>query len=103
MSTTENMTIHKALCELKIIGDRISKGMGMMPFVLTNEKANTKIQGIPIAEYVEQMKEAFQSVTDLIDRRDAIKRAVVQSNAVTTVVIGGKEYTVDEESWNGLH
>lgn len=96
MSTTENMTIHKALCELKIIGDRISKGMSMMPFVLTNEKANTKIQGVPIAEYVEQMKEAFQSVVDLIDRRDAIKRAVVQSNAVTTVVIGGKEYTVAE-------
>ena len=96
MSTTEKMTIHKALCELKIIGDRINKSMGRMPFVVTNEKANTKIQGISVAEYAEQMKEAYQSTMDLIARREAIKCAVVKSNATTTVVVGGKEYTVAE-------
>lgn len=96
MSTIEKMTIHKALCELKVIGDRIEKGMHMMPFVVVSEKANTKIQGVAIAEYKEQMKETFQSVTDLIARREAIKRAVVKSNAVTIVVVGGKEYTVAE-------
>lgn len=96
MSTTEKMTIHKALSELKVIGERITKGLNKMPFVLTNEHVNTKIQGIEISMYTEQMKSAYQAVEDLINRRNAIKRAVVKSNATTTVVIAGKEYTVAE-------
>ena len=55
MSTTEPMSIHKALCELKVIGDRIEKSMGKIPFVLANEHANRKIQGIPVEEFVTQI------------------------------------------------
>ena len=96
MSTTEKMTIHKALCELKVIGDRIKKTMGSIPFVVVNEHANAKIQGITISEYKAEMLSAYQSTQDLINRRDAIKRAVVKSNATTMVVVGNKEYTVAE-------
>ena len=96
MSTTEKMTIHKALCELKVIGDRITKEQGRMPFVFANEHANSKVKGIALPEYIEMMKSAYQSTVDLIIRREAIKRAVVKSNAVTTVTIAGKEYTVAE-------
>lgn len=96
MSTTEKMTIHKALCELKVIGERIEKGMSKMPFVIVGEHSNTKIQGFPIADYTAQMQSAFQSVQDLIARREAIKCAVVKSNATTTVVVGDKVYTVAE-------
>lgn len=96
MSTTETMSIHKALCELKVIGDRIEKTMGKVPFVLANEHANRKIQGIPIEEFIAQIKSAHQSTVDLIARREAIKCAVVKSNAVTKVTVAGKEYTVAE-------
>lgn len=96
MSTTEKMTIHKALCELKVIGDRITKEQGRMPFVFVNEHANKKVRGVDLPEYIELMKSAYQSVVDLIARREAIKRAVVKSNASTVVVIGDKEYTVAE-------
>ena len=96
MSTTETMSIHKALCELKVIGDRIEKTMGNVPFVLANEHANKKIQGIPIEEFIAQIKSAHQSTVDLIARREAIKCAVVKSNAVTKVTVAGKEYTVAE-------
>ena len=96
MSTTETMSIHKALCELKVIGDRIEKSMGKIPFVLANEHANRKIQGISIEEFVAQIKSAHQSTMDLIARREAIKCAVVKSNAVTMVTVAGKEYTVAE-------
>lgn len=96
MSTTETMSIHKALCELKVIGDRIEKTMGKVPFVLANEHANRKIQGIPIEEFIAQIKSAHQSTMDLIARREAIKCAVVKSNAVTKVTVAGKEYTVAE-------
>lgn len=96
MSTTETMSIHKALCELKVIGDRIEKTMGKIPFVLANEHANKMIQGIPIEEFIAQIKSAHQSTVDLIARREAIKCAVVKSNAVTKVTVAGKEYTVAE-------
>jgi hypothetical protein len=90
------MSIHKALCELKVIGDRIEKTMGKIPFVLANEHANRKIQGIPIEEFIAQIKSTHQSTVDLIARREAIKCAVVKSNAVTKVTVAGKEYTVAE-------
>lgn len=96
MSTTETMSIHKALCELKVIGDRITKEQNRMPFVFVNEHANKKVRGVDIPEYIEQMKSAYQSVVDLIARREAIKCAVVKSNATTIVTIGGMEYTVAE-------
>lgn len=96
MSTTEKMTIHKALCELKIIGDRITKEQSRMPFVFVNEHANKKVRGVDLPEYIGMMKSAYQSVMDLIARREAIKRAVVKSNATTIVIIGDKEYTVAE-------
>lgn len=96
MSTSEKMTIHKALCELKIIGDRIYKEQNSMPFVFVNEQTNKKVQGINLSEYIKLIESAHQSTVDLIARRDAIKRAVVLSNATTTVVVGGKQYTVAE-------
>lgn len=96
MSTSEKMTIHKALCELKIIGDRIYKEQNSMPFVFVNEQANKKVQGINLPEYIKLIESAHQSTMDLIARRDAIKRAVVLSNATTTVMVGGKQYTVAE-------
>lgn len=96
MSTTEKMTIHKALCELKVIGDRIAKEQSRMPFVFVSEHSNKKVKGIDMPEYVELMKSAYQSVVDLIARREAIKCAVVKSNATTVVTVGDKQYTVAE-------
>jgi hypothetical protein len=42
------------------------------------------------------MQAMNQSSDDLTKRRNALKRAVVQSNATTKVTIGGTEYTVAE-------
>lgn len=94
--TTEKMSVHKALCELKTLDSRIQKSIQQAVFVFANKHANTKISGVPVAEYSAEVKAAYQSVTDLIARRDAIKRAVTLSNAAAKVVIGGKEYTVAE-------
>lgn len=92
--TTETMTIHKALCELKTIDARITKEINSGPFVVANKHSNTKISGVDVSEFCEQIKSRMQSVNDMIKRRNAIKCAVVQSNAVTTVSVAGKEYTV---------
>ena len=94
--TTEKMTVHKALCELKTLESRITKGISENIYVFANKHSNAKVGGMTVSAYCEEIKSKYESVTDLIRRRDALKRAVVLSNASTRVSIGGKEYTVAE-------
>lgn len=93
---TETMNVHQALAELKMLEKRIQGAIREGSWVVANKHSNTKIGGIEIKEYIDDMKSRYQKVNDLIARRNAIKRAVVQSNAVTRVSVGGLEYTVAE-------
>ena len=90
----EVMTVHKALCELKMLDKRINESIMTAEFCRANKHSNTKIDGGTIAEYEAAAVSKYQSTMDMIIRRDAIKRAVVASNAVTEVTIGGNRYTV---------
>lgn len=94
--TTEKMNVHQALAELKMLDKRISAEIQAGKWVVENKHSNTKIGGITVAEFSKNTEARYQKVTDLIDRAEAIKRAVVNSNAVTEVVIGDKTYTVAE-------
>lgn len=94
--TQEKMTIHKALAELKVIDNRINRAICDGSYVIANKHSNEKIGGAPINVYKERMKSDYQRVDDLIKRRNAIKRAVVLSNATTKVKVGDVEYTVAE-------
>ena len=90
----EVMTVHKALCELKMLDKRINESIMSAEFCPANKHSNVKIDGGTIAEYEAAAVSKYQSTMDMIIRRDAIKRAVVASNAVTEVTIGGNRYTV---------
>ena len=92
----ETMTVHKALCELKVLGDRIDKEIDLLHFLTLNKHGNQKINGVPVKDYIENVRANFKSVMTLINRRNAIKGAIINSNAVTKVTIGEKEYTVAE-------
>lgn len=94
MATKEQMTVHKALAELKVIDSRINNAIRSGTFVVANKHSNDKIHGVTINEFKNSMKSDFQKVSDLIARRNAIKKAVVASNAVTKVKVGDTEYTV---------
>lgn len=88
------ITITRALTQLKTAGGRIEKVIndgtfvGMTYATPTDEDAQKR--------KVDEIKSSFQSVTDLIEYHSLLKRRIAQSNAVTTVTIGGKEYTVTE-------
>lgn len=90
----EVMTVHKALCELKMLDKRINESIMSAEFCRANKHSNVKIDGGTIAEYEAAAVSKYQSTMDMIVRRDAIKRAVVASNAATEVTIGGNRYTV---------
>ena len=94
--TKETMNVHKALSELKINDQRIFDEIATATFVRANKHSNEKIAGIPIADYKERMKASHQKITALINRGNAMKRAVVLSNAITKVEIIGRQYTVAE-------
>ena len=94
--TTEKMTVHKALAELKTMDDRIMKSIRDNTYVLAVKHSAEKINGMTVANFKEKMRSGSQKATDLIARRDAMKRAVVLSNATTKVKVGENEYTVAE-------
>ena len=94
--TTETMNVHQALAELKMMDKRIEAATREPEWVITNKHSNTKINGVDVREWVDDIKSKYQKGLDLIRRRDAIKRAVVNSNAVTKITVAGKEYTVAE-------
>ena len=94
--TTEKMTIHKALSELKVMDARIEKSIGEGTYCIANKHSNEKIKGVAVSEYTEIMRGYYNKATDLIKRRNAIKRAVVLSNAITKVKVNDVEYTVAE-------
>lgn len=81
------MTVHEGLAELKTLASRIEKEMSQSVYVNTTKHSNTKIDGMSIADYSVSMKSAMQKVEDLIKRRNAIKRAITKSNAITEVTI----------------
>jgi hypothetical protein len=94
--TTENMNVHKALSELKLLDVRISKAIHNANFVVTNKHSNTKIAGIPKEDFIKSMQGDYDKAVELIKRRTAIKRAVQLSNAMTTLTVAGEEMTVAE-------
>ena len=87
------MSIHRALGELKTLDARIIQGMNC-DFVKANKKSNDKIGGKTVEEFKVAIKGNFDSVTKLIENQKVIKAGIVASNAVTKVTIGGKVYTV---------
>jgi len=96
MATTETMTIHKALAELKILDDRIISAIGDLHSCIANKHSNDKVKGVSLTEYKTVMQSSYDKSVDLITRRKAIKKAVVLSNARTEVEIAGKKCTVAE-------
>lgn len=92
----EVMTVHKALAELKLLDSRIEKAIAEGVYCVANKHSNDKIGGVPLDDYIKIMQSGYDKASDLINRRKAIKRAVVLSNAVTKVSVTGDEYTVAE-------
>lgn len=94
--TQEKMTVHQALCELKMLDKKITKIVPTLDVVSFKKTYETRVNGVELTDWSEKVKSDYQSLLDLITRRCAIKSAVVKSNATTTVKIMGEEYVVAE-------
>ncbi|WP_262176842.1 hypothetical protein [Saccharococcus sp. Marseille-Q5394] len=94
MTTTQTMSIHRALSELKTLNDRIPKAIQEADFIATDRKSAKKINGLSIEDYEKTIQAGFDKAVSLIERRNRLKDAIVQSNAITEVVVAGESMTV---------
>lgn len=91
----EKMLVTKALNELKLLDSRIKREIDAGSFVVGAKTVETKVNpSTTKEEFAKNAKATYQSILDLIDRRSKIKAAIVQSNAVTEVVINDEKMTV---------
>ena len=93
---SEKMTIHRALAELKLIDSKIERKCRHITASGGKQKDGLVNEHHKEEEFVRDVKALFQSVTDLIQRKQSIKSAIVVSNATTQVKIGENTMTVAE-------
>ncbi len=92
-SSTNQMSVTQALPELKLLEKRIEKALSAIP-----NWCKVSHNGSPVdkEKHKKETEAGLQSFMDLVKRRDAIKRAIVLSNAMTKVKVGSWEGTVAE-------
>lgn len=91
---TTKITITRALAELKLLNSKITKTTNEIKFaVCVTKKTNYNINK---SDFTSQTTAKYQSLMDLINRREKLKALIMKSNATTMVKIGSKEMTVIE-------
>ena len=89
----KEMTITEALRELSLYEEKITKAMWDKAFIAA-VKTTTNEQTKDTAK--KKIKADYESIKKIMDNREKIKSAVIQSNATTMVTINGTEMTVAE-------
>lgn len=95
---SNQISVTRALAELKLLDARINSTMRDIQFVVDKKASSPKVLNgrMTVEEYCIDIKSKYQSVKDLITRRNLIKSKIVESNARTIVEINGRQYTVAE-------
>jgi hypothetical protein len=92
------LTITRALAELKLLKARVTKEVNDMNIVAVSHgtKLRSPYSSIKKEDFISQAKERYQSVMDLYERINAIKCAIDKSNSVTTITVCNEEMTIQE-------
>ena len=90
------MTIHRSLAELKLIDSKIEKAISEIEPVNIYQKGKLIGGVVTEEEFTKQAQSSYDSVSDLIARKNAIKAAIVDSNSKTKVTVAGKEMSVSD-------
>lgn len=86
------MSITQALAELKLLRKRFTNCLEDAEFVTLK----TKTRQVDTAAFAADAQASYRSYRDLLDRYNRVKAAIVASNATTTVMFGGRTYTIAE-------
>ena len=94
----EKLLVAEALDEKDLLTKKITDAISNLEFISVRREKDKKLRdGRTDEEFTAQVTAAYQSVTDMIDRRNRIAVAIVESNAKTIVKLrSGLEMTVAE-------
>ncbi len=88
------LSVARALVELKTLDSRINKLISEIQFTICKTKnKNTQYSE---DDFKKKVESEYQSLNDLIKRREVVKNAIVISNSKTEVEIAGKKMTVSQ-------
>lgn len=90
----EKMTIHRALSELKLIDAKIEKQINEVVPSGIYQKGKLVNGYLQETDFEKTAKSKYDSVTDLISRKNQIKSAIVNANGKTMVKVAGKEMAI---------
>lgn len=91
----EKMLVTQGLNELKTLDSRINRAIREAKFVAPAKTSEKKVNPYTTKEdFINDAKSAMDSINALIDRRERIKSAIVESNATTMVDICGETFSV---------
>lgn len=96
MSELRKISITEALNELKLYDSKIEKAIANAKFTGAVKKSADKVGVEKRDDFITRSKASYQSIVDLIANRNALKSAIVKSNAVTEVEINNRKMTVAE-------
>lgn len=94
---TQTMSLTRALAEVKILEERIQKGILTGRFVdVVQGNADTPVDRAYAhkSDLEKRIQGDFQSVEDLLARRSAVKSAITRANVATWVRLGDRQLTI---------
>lgn len=93
----EKLTLTRALAEIKLLDKKIESAMNKKYIGLYQKKSNNILNTVlSVEDFETEAKENFQSLKDLLERKEKIKTAISISNATTSFKIGEKTMTIAE-------
>lgn len=94
--TTETMTITKALSELKLLNKRIEDEIGSSKFCAVAKHFQQTVNGRSLETVKTDIQSAYDKIVSLINRNNAIKKALAQANAEIKITVNDNEMTIAE-------
>lgn len=91
MTTSETLTIRKALAEKKLLDSKIKKLSENLELAFIYSSTEPYHNGLSINDAKNKIEREFQSINDLIKRREAINKAILDANAVNKITV--KKFT----------
>jgi hypothetical protein len=93
----ETITLTRALAEIKVLGDRITKSVTASRFcgaVYGKDKSPVDREFKSADSLAARISGDWASIQDLLARRQAVKSAIARANVSTFVTIGGVEVSI---------
>ena len=89
-----SLSVTRALTELKTLDSRINKAIQYNNWIIV--KTKNKNSNVSEEEFARETMSEYQSLCDLIIRRNNVKNAILKSNSETFVEVAGIRMTVSQ-------